>query len=69
MSNTNAYTSDLFWKIYDIAIGIAFDKYYPKEEYIELPDGTIKKYKGDILATFDRKYINKINRTFNDAKA
>lgn len=69
VSNTNAYTSDLFWKIYDIAIGIAFDKYYPKEEYVVLPDGAIKKYKGDILATFDRKYINKINRTFNDAKA
>lgn len=68
ISNSNAYDSELFWKIYDIAIGIAFHKYYPKEEKVELPDGTIKQYKGDILATFDRKYINKINRTFNDAK-
>ncbi|MDE7263891.1 MAG: hypothetical protein K2N64_04450 [Anaeroplasmataceae bacterium] len=65
----NAYDSDLYWKIYDMAIGIAFSKYYPKEEHIELPDGTIKRYKGDILATFSRNYINTINATFNNAKA
>lgn len=65
----NAYDSDLFWKIYDVAIGIAFEKYYPKEEVIQKPDGTLKYYKGDILATFDRNYINTINSTFNNAKA
>ena len=66
ITRSNAYDSDLFWKIYDKAIGIAFQKYYPKEEKLS---GSNKKYKGDILATFDRKYINTINITFNNAKA
>ncbi len=61
----NAYDSDFFWKIYDKSIGIAFEKYYPKEEILD--EGN-KKYKGDILATFDRKYINQINIIFNNAK-
>lgn len=69
ITSGNAYDSDLYWKIYDMAIGIAFSKYYPKEEHIELPTGEIKKYKGDILATFSRNYINTINSTFNNAKA
>ena len=69
ITQTNAYDSDLYWKIYDVAIGIAFEKYYPKEENIVLPDGTLKHYKGDILATFPRNYINTINSTFNNAKA
>lgn len=69
LNRGNAYDSDLYWKIYDMAIGIAFKKYYPKEEIIELPNGKIKKYKGDILATFSRSYINKINTIFNNAKA
>ena len=43
--------------IYDIAIGYAFDKYYPKDTT-----------KGKILANFDRKYINTINKTLNNAK-
>lgn len=68
-STDSAYDSDLFWKVYDMAIGIAFDKYYPKEEKIILSDGKEKHYKGDILATFSRKYINTINSTFNNAKA
>ncbi|MDE6584619.1 MAG: hypothetical protein K2K15_04370, partial [Anaeroplasmataceae bacterium] len=68
-TTSGAYDSDLYWKIYDAAIGIAFEKYYPKEEKIILPDGNTKSYKGDILATFPRKYINSINSTFNNAKA
>lgn len=68
-SVSGAYDSDLYWKIYDAAIGIAFQKYYPKEEKIVLPDGSTKSYKGEILATFPRKYINSINSTFNNAKA
>lgn len=69
LTSDNAYDSDLFWKIYDVAIGIAFAKYYPKEESVVLPNGSTKHYKGDILATFPRDYINKINSTFNNAKA
>ncbi len=69
LTASTAYDSDLYWKIYDVAIGIAFEKYYPKEENITLPDGSIKRYKGDILATFPRNYINTINSTFNNAKA
>lgn len=68
-SGVDPYDSTLYWVIYDAAIGIAFDKYYPKEENIQLPDGNIKKYKGDILAHFSRSYINNINRTFNNARA
>lgn len=67
--NDNPYDSDLFWSIYDQAIGIAFEKYYPKEENIVLEDGSIRKYKGDILASFSRNYIDIINQTFNDARA
>ena len=52
------YDSDLYWAMYDYAIGLSFDKYYPF-------DST----KGSILATFDRKYINIINTTFNNARA
>lgn len=52
------YDSSLYWKIYDYATGIAFDKYYQK-------DGS----KGDILATFSRGYVNIINTTFNNARA
>ena len=65
----NIYDTTLFWNVYDRAIGIAFEKYYPKEEIIILPDGSIKKYKGDILANFQRSYVNIINRTFDNAKA
>lgn len=67
-SGTDAYDSTLYWNIYDVAIGIAFEKYYPKEVEIVTPTG-IKKYKGDILATFSRNYVNTINETFNNAKA
>lgn len=68
INSSNAYSSLLYEKAYNIAIGIAFEKYYPKEEEIEL-DGIVKKYKGNILATFKRTYINMINNTFNNAKA
>ncbi len=63
------YDSTLFWNFYDIAIGIAFEKYYPKQLEVVQPDGSIRHYKGDILATFDRSYINTINATFNNARA
>ena len=54
----DVYDSDLFWAMYDYAIGLSFAKYYP-----------IDSDKGTILATFDRKYINIINTTFNNARA
>ena len=54
----DVYDSDLFWAMYDYAIGLSFDKYYPFDSE-----------KGTILATFDRKYINIINTTFNNARA
>lgn len=57
-STGDAYDSDLYWVMYDYAIGIAFDKYYPY-------DST----KGTKLSCFDRKYIRKINNTFNNARA
>ena len=63
------YDSTLFWNFYDIAIGIAFEKYYPKQLEVVQPDGSIRHYKGDILATFERNYINTINATFNNARA
>lgn len=56
--DVDPYDSTLYWKIYDYATGIAFDKYYQK-------DGQ----KGDILASFDRNYVNIINTTFNNARA
>ena len=54
----DVYDSDLFWAMYDYAIGLSFEKYYPYDSS-----------KGTILATFDRKYINIINTTFNNARA
>lgn len=57
-SGIDSYDTTLYYKIYDVAIGIAFDKYYPKDEI-----------KGHILAAFERKYINTINTTFNNARA
>ena len=48
--------------LYDIAIGYGYNKYYPKK--VDNANG----YKGDILAPFDRKYINKINAIFNNAR-
>lgn len=52
------FDSTLFYLIYDSATGIAFNKYYPKDEV-----------KGNILAEFSRKDINRINTTFNNARA
>ena len=68
-SGVDPYDSTLFWNFYDIAIGIAFEKYYPEKVEIAQPDGSIRYYKGEILATFDRSYINTINATFNNARA
>lgn len=65
----DAYDTTLFWNFYDIAIGIAFEKYYPEKVEIVQPDGSIRNYKGEILPTFDRNYINTINATFNNARA
>ena len=57
-STGDAYDSDLYWMMYDYALGIAFNKYYPE-------DST----KGTKLSYFSRKYIQKINNTFNNARA
>lgn len=57
-NGVDEYDSSLYYKVYDYATGIAFAKYYPKDEV-----------KGSILKSFDRKYINKLNTTFNNARA
>lgn len=57
-SGCDPYDSTLYWTFYDVVIGISFEKYYP-----------IDTTKGEILATFDRGYIDQINTTFNNAKA
>ena len=57
-STGDEYDSDLFWVMYDYAIGISFNKYYPYDSQ-----------KGTKLSCFDRKYITKINNTFNNARA
>jgi spermidine/putrescine-binding protein len=51
------FNSYLYDTIYDIGIGIGFDKYYPRDEL-----------KGSILANFSRSYIKEINKTFNNAR-
>ena len=51
------FDSYLYDTIYDIGIGIGFDKYYPRDEL-----------KGSILANFSRNYIKEINKTFNNAR-
>ena len=48
----------LYGILYDVVVGISFDKYYPKDTT-----------KGAILATFQRQYIDQINATFNNARA
>lgn len=50
--------SDFYWAAYNYALAIAFKKYYPE-------DGKV----GSILGCFDRKYVNQINNTFNNARA
>ena len=57
-SSGDEYDSDLYWMMYDYALGIAFNKYCPE-------DST----KGTKLSYFSRKYIQKINNTFNNARA
>lgn len=50
--------SDIYWAAYNYALAVAFEKYYP--EYGKV---------GSILGCFDRKYVNLINNTFNNARA
>ena len=58
-TNPDSYNdSDFYWAAYNYALSVAFDKYYPKEGKV-----------GSILGCFDRKYINQINNTFNNARA
>ena len=59
------YDSDLYWLFYDYAIGLSFAKYYENDEYLEANN---LEPKGNILALFDRKYVNRINVTFNNAR-
>ena len=48
---------DIYWGFYNYALAIAFYKYYPENGK-----------KGSILGCFDRKYVNQINKTFNNAR-
>ena len=57
-TGVDLYDTTLYYDIYDVAIGIAFNKYYEKDKSV-----------GHILSAFDRKYINTINTTFNNARA
>lgn len=57
-SKVDPYESTLYGYMYDYANGKSFDKYYPY-------DST----KGTKLSCFHRKYITKINNTFNNARA
>ncbi len=57
-SSNDPYDSDLYWSLYNYALSIAFEKYYPENGK-----------KGSILGCFERKYVNLINNTFNNARA
>lgn len=57
-NGTQVLDTTLYNKIYDYATGLAFQKYYPKNEV-----------KGSILQAFPRSYVNTINTTFNNARA
>ena len=57
-SSSDPYDSDYFWAAYNYALSIAFIKYYPENGK-----------KGSILGCFERKYVNLINNTFNNARA
>lgn len=59
------YDSDLFWAFCDYTVGICFSKYYENDQ--DLIDNNLEP-KGNILAFFDRKYVNTINTTFNNAR-
>lgn len=56
-SAKNKYDTDLYGYMYDYVTGIGFKKYYERDAV-----------KGNILAMFDRKYIQTINTTFNNAR-
>ena len=49
--------TDLYTAFYNYALSVAFEKYYPENGK-----------KGSILGSFDRKYVNLINNTFNNAR-
>lgn len=53
----NIEDTTLYGVLYDYVTGIAFTKYYEKDNV-----------KGSILATFGQKYIDQINTTFNNAR-
>ena len=53
----NVEDTTLYGVLYDYVTGIAFTKYYEKDNV-----------KGSILATFGQKYIDQINTTFNNAR-
>ena len=58
-SDASSYNdSDIYWAAYNYALSIAFEKYYPENGKV-----------GSILGSFDRKYVNLINNTFNNARA
>ena len=58
-SDASTYNdSDIYWAAYNYALSIAFEKYYPENGKV-----------GSILGSFDRKYVNLINNTFNNARA
>ena len=53
----NVEDTTLYGVLYDYVTGIAFTKYYEKDNV-----------RGSILATFGQKYIDQINTTFNNAR-
>lgn len=58
-SDASTYNdSEIYWAAYNYALSIAFEKYYPENGKV-----------GSILGSFDRKYVNLINNTFNNARA
>ena len=60
------FDTDLYWAFNDYIVGACFAKYYEDDEYLEEND---LEPKGNILAFFDRKYIQTINTTFYNARA
>lgn len=65
LSDDKLFDTDLYWAFTDYITGICFSKYYENDEYLN--DNNLEP-KGNILAFFDRKYVNTINTTFNNAR-
>lgn len=51
------YDNDTYYEIYNYAIGVAFEKYYIEDAK-----------KGTILGSFERKYLQQVNNTINNAR-